>query len=58
VKPDPKKVEAVVRFPVPEKVKDVKAFLGLTGYYRKCIPHFSAIAKPLTRLLTKDVPWK
>jgi hypothetical protein len=58
VKPDPKKVEAVVRFPVPEKVKDVKAFLGPTGYYRKFIPNFSTIAKPLTTLLTKDVSWK
>jgi hypothetical protein len=58
VKPDPKKVEAVVRLPVPEKEKDVKAFLGLRGYYRKFIPHFSTIAKPLTTLLMKDVPWK
>jgi hypothetical protein len=58
VKPDPKKVEAVVRFPVPEKEKDVKASLGLTGYYRKFIPHFSTIVKPLTRLLMKDIPWK
>jgi hypothetical protein len=58
VKPDPKKIEAVVRFPVPEKEKDVKAFLGLTGYYRKFIPHFSTIAKHLTTLLTKVVSWK
>ncbi|PNF31840.1 hypothetical protein B7P43_G08901 [Cryptotermes secundus] len=58
VKPDPKKIEAVVRFPAPEKQKDVKAFLGLTGYYRKFIPHYSTIAKPLTTLLTKETPWK
>jgi hypothetical protein len=48
----------VVQFPVPAKEKDIKAFLGLTGYYRKFIPHFSTIAKPLTTLLTKEVPWK
>jgi hypothetical protein len=58
VKPDPKKVEAVVRFPIPEKEKDIKAFLGLTGYYRKFIPHFSTIAKPLTTLLTKETLWR
>jgi hypothetical protein len=58
VKPDPKKVEAVVRFPVPEKEKDIKAFLGLSGFYRKFIPHFSTIAKPLTTLLTKETSWR
>jgi hypothetical protein len=57
MKPDPKKIEAVVPFPAPEKGKDIKAFLGLTGYYPKFIPHFSTIAKPLTALLTKGVPW-
>jgi hypothetical protein len=43
---------------VPEKEQDIKAFLGLTGYYRKFIPHFSTIAKPLTTLLAKGIPWK
>jgi hypothetical protein len=31
MKPDPKKIEAVVRFPAAEKGNDIKAFLGLTG---------------------------
>jgi hypothetical protein len=57
VKPDPKKIEAVVQFPVPKREKDVKAFLGLTGYYRKFIADYSTIAKPLTKLLMKGVPW-
>jgi hypothetical protein len=47
VKPDPKKIDAVVRFPAPEKGKYVKAFLGLTGYYRKFIPHFSVMIMEL-----------
>jgi hypothetical protein len=58
VKPDPKKTEAVVRFPTPEKEKDVKAFLGLIGYYRKFIEHFSYLAKPLTNLLKKEKKWQ
>jgi hypothetical protein len=57
VKPDPKKIEAVVQFPVPKREKDIKAFLGLTGYYRKFIADYSTVAKPLTKLLMKDVPW-
>ena len=59
IKPDPKKIEAVVRFPVPDREKDVKAFLGLTGYYRKFIQNYSSIANPLTSLLKKEEnQWK
>ena len=41
--------------PVPQNAKQVKQFLGLVGYYRKCIPYFSdiAIARPLTQLNPK-----
>lgn len=54
VKPDPKKVEAVENFPVPKNTKEVKSFLGLTGYYRRFIPSYAKISKPLTNLLKKD----
>jgi len=37
IKPDKKKVEAVRNFPVPKNVKQIKSFLGLSGYYRKFI---------------------
>ena len=55
VKPDPKKVEAVRKFPRPRTVKNIKQFLGLAGYYRRFIPKFSMIAKPLTFLLKRGV---
>ncbi|XP_032689886.1 uncharacterized protein LOC116853116 [Odontomachus brunneus] len=60
VKPDPKKIEAVKNFPRPANSKNVKQFLGLSGYYRRFIPNFSKIAKPLTNLLKKDATfeWK
>jgi len=60
VKPDPKKIEAVSKFPRPKNTKNIKQFLGLAGYYRRFIPNFSKIAKPLTTLLKKDEPfeWK
>ncbi|PNF18384.1 hypothetical protein B7P43_G12483 [Cryptotermes secundus] len=57
VKPDDKKIEAVVKFPIPQSQKDVKSFLGLAGYYRKFIADFSAIARPLTNLLKKENEW-
>lgn len=54
VKPDPKKVDSVLNFPVPKNTKDIKSFLGLAGYYRRFIPNFSSITQNLTRLLQKD----
>ncbi|CAK1590747.1 unnamed protein product [Parnassius mnemosyne] len=54
VKPNPDKIRAVHEFPIPKSCKDIKAFLGLTGYYRQFIPNFSKLTKPLTSLLKKD----
>ena len=47
IKPDPGLVDSVKRFPQPQKVKDIQAFLGLTGYYRKFIKNYAKIAEPL-----------
>jgi hypothetical protein len=58
VKPDPKLVECVQNFPVPQNVKGIKSFLGLSGYYRRFIQNYGQIAKPLTSLLKRDVPFK
>ncbi|CAK9811734.1 Retrovirus-related Pol polyprotein from transposon 297 [Anthophora quadrimaculata] len=60
VKPDPRNVKAVKDFPAPKTTKNIKQFLGLAGYYRRFIPKFSHIAKPLTALLKKDAKfeWK
>lgn len=55
VSPNPEKVKAVSQFPVPKCPKDLKSFLGLVSYYRRFIPEFSNIAKPLTSLLKKDI---
>ena len=50
------KVQAVQDFTQPITKKDVRAFLGLCGYYRSFIPDFSTIATPLTELTRKDKP--
>ena len=52
--PEQSKMEAVEVFPVPETKKQVRSFLGLTGYYRKFIPNYVQIAAPLTDLTRKN----
>ncbi|XP_071490086.1 uncharacterized protein [Diadema antillarum] len=56
VKPEPAKVEAVMNYPQPATKTDVRAFLGLTGYYRKFIPNYSKVAAPLSDLTRKSEP--
>jgi len=48
-------VEAVKNYPAPKNVRDVRAFLGLAGFYRRLVPDFAALAKPLTSLIRKDL---
>ncbi|CAL1678277.1 unnamed protein product [Lasius platythorax] len=54
VKPDPNKIKSIMEFPTPRTPKNIKQFLGLADYYRRFIPNFSKIAKPLTDLLKKN----
>lgn len=51
---DPKKIEAVEAWSVPQSVAEVRSFLGLAGYYRKFVKDFSRIAEPMTKLTRKD----
>ena len=44
---DPKKVEAVLKWPRPKTVYDVRSFLGFVGYYRRFKKGFSALSRPL-----------
>ncbi|GBM88082.1 Retrovirus-related Pol polyprotein from transposon 17.6 [Araneus ventricosus] len=57
VRPSVAKTIAVRKFPVPTTVKQVQSFLGLTGYFRKFIPAYSKIAKPLSDLIRSDNPF-
>ena len=54
--PDPEKLYTVKDYPKPEKKTDVRAFLGLVGYYHQFMPKFSTIAAPLTDLTKKGKP--
>ena len=58
VRPDPEKLSAVRDYPTPISKKQVRAFLGLAGYYRRFVPHFSTIAEPLIELTKSRNPDK
>ena len=54
---DPAKVQTILDWPKPCKVKDVQAFLGFANFYRRFIHDYSATTVPLTQLTRNDVPW-
>ena len=60
LKPNPEKVSTVSNWPRPVTKTDVRAFLGLCGFFR-FVEQYAAIAKPLTTLTgnayTNPIPW-
>ena len=51
IRTDPEKTSAIENWPEPKTVKDVRSFLGFTGYYRRFIKNYARIARPLNDLL-------
>jgi len=55
---DKTKVQTIVNWPEPRKVKDVQSFLGFANFYCRFIHGYSDIVIPLTCLTRKNSPWK
>jgi hypothetical protein len=54
----PEKVQEVMNWKPPTIVRQIRSFLGLALYYRRFIPDFSRIAKPMTELLNRGVKYE
>lgn len=52
------KVEAIMQWPEPTKVREIQQFLGFANFYRRFIKGYSRIISPLTRLIKKDVKFQ
>ena len=55
---DRAKIEVIEQLPPLINIREIRSFLGHAGFYRRFIKDFSHIARPLTNLLTKDVPFQ
>ena len=51
VSPLPEKVSAVVDFPLPTSIRQLRRYLGLVNFYRRFIPSCAHIVQPLTDIL-------
>ena len=58
ITPMPEKLACIKDMPPPRIPKEVKQFLEFIGYYRKFVPRFSDLARPLNVLTRKDVPFE
>ncbi len=57
IAPNPEKIKDVLEWPTPQDVRDVRQFLGLTGYYRRFVAGYSDMVQPLIDLTRKGVPF-
>jgi hypothetical protein len=58
VRPDPDKIRVIAEWPQPKDVKSLRKWLGMANYLHKYTANYAQLAKPLTDLLRKDIPWE
>ena len=53
IETDPEKIEAIKKWERPSNVSEVRSFLGLCSYYRRFVPEFASLARPLIKMTEK-----
>ena len=54
LKMDTEKVQAIMDWPSPRSIFEVRSFHGLASFHRKIIKHFSGICGPIIETITKE----
>lgn len=57
LKPDPRKVEAVIKMPKPTDAQAVRRFIAFVTYLSKFLPKLSDACEPMRKLTLKDTEW-
>ena len=57
MKPDPTKLDAILKMEDPQNVSQLRRWLGMVNYLGRFIPNLSEELKPLNSLLRKDCVW-
>jgi len=57
IKADPGYVQGILDFPAPKNLRESRRFVGMASYYRRFIPNFAKIMRPLNMLTKKEVPF-
>jgi len=58
IRPGEQKVQAIQQYPIPKNKHEVRRFLGLCGFFRRFIPYYSDVVRPISELLKGDVPYE
>ena len=58
IKPDPKKMQAVLKTPLPKNIADLRSFLGTCGYMFKFIPGYANVVELLRKLTCNENKWQ
>lgn len=58
IQPGAEKTDSISLYAQPQNETEVRRFLGITGFFRKFVPDYSIIARPLSKLLKKNQPFE